>query len=166
MNLSSDEEDHLEYGPIFIGKELFQQNKLVYRLKLKAYFNEPFVKFVEIISFSNHAKEFESRHVQMLGVSVDSKFSHHAWRKTPVEKGGIGDIVAPDGERRDVLAVGGVERDAHAHPDLDFPAPPHGDSGPLPIARYGAGELIPFQRAFRDACFAIGLAEARDHNGA
>ena len=42
----SDEEDHLEYGPIFIGEELFQQNKLVYRLKLKSYFNEPFVKFV------------------------------------------------------------------------------------------------------------------------
>ena len=41
-----DEEDHLEYGPIFIGEELFQQNKLVYRLKLKSYFNEPFVKFV------------------------------------------------------------------------------------------------------------------------
>ena len=49
----------------------------------------------EIISFSNKVKEFESRNVQVLGVSVDSKFSHHAWRKTPVDKGGIGEIAFP-----------------------------------------------------------------------
>ena len=49
----------------------------------------------EIISFSNKSKEFESRNVQILGVSVDSKFSHHAWRKTPVEQGGIGEIHFP-----------------------------------------------------------------------
>lgn len=49
----------------------------------------------EIISFSNHIKEFETRNTQILGVSVDSKFSHHAWRKTPVDKGGIGEIQFP-----------------------------------------------------------------------
>jgi peroxiredoxin 2/4 len=49
----------------------------------------------EIISFSNKAKEFEHRNVQILGVSVDSKFSHHAWRKTPVDQGGIGEIHFP-----------------------------------------------------------------------
>lgn len=49
----------------------------------------------EIISFSNKSKEFESRNVQILGVSVDSKFSHHAWRKTPVDHGGIGEINFP-----------------------------------------------------------------------
>jgi peroxiredoxin 2/4 len=49
----------------------------------------------EIISFSNKIKEFESRDVQILGVSVDSKFSHYAWRKTPIEQGGIGEIHFP-----------------------------------------------------------------------
>lgn len=49
----------------------------------------------EIISFSNKVKEFESRNVQVLGVSIDSKFSHYAWRKTPVDKGGIGEIAFP-----------------------------------------------------------------------
>jgi len=49
----------------------------------------------EIISFSNKIKEFENRNVQVLGVSVDSKFSHHAWRKTPVEQGGISAINFP-----------------------------------------------------------------------
>jgi peroxiredoxin (alkyl hydroperoxide reductase subunit C) len=49
----------------------------------------------EILSFSNRAKEFEDRNTQILGVSVDSKFSHHAWRKTAIEQGGIGEIHFP-----------------------------------------------------------------------
>ncbi len=46
----------------------------------------------EIIAFSNRMKEFEECNTQVLGVSVDSKFSHFAWRNTPVENGGIGNI--------------------------------------------------------------------------
>lgn len=49
----------------------------------------------EILAFSHRAAEFDKRHVQLIGVSVDSKFSHHAWRKTPVEQGGIGSIAFP-----------------------------------------------------------------------
>jgi peroxiredoxin (alkyl hydroperoxide reductase subunit C) len=49
----------------------------------------------EIIAFSNRIAEFESRDVQVLGVSVDSKFSHFAWRETAVDKGGIGRITYP-----------------------------------------------------------------------
>jgi peroxiredoxin (alkyl hydroperoxide reductase subunit C) len=49
----------------------------------------------EIIAFSNRIAEFESRDVQVLGVSVDSKFSHFAWRETAVDKGGIGRISYP-----------------------------------------------------------------------
>lgn len=49
----------------------------------------------EIIAFSNRAHAFAERNTQILGISVDSKFSHHAWRNTPVEKGGIGNIEFP-----------------------------------------------------------------------
>jgi peroxiredoxin (alkyl hydroperoxide reductase subunit C) len=49
----------------------------------------------EIISFANRNALFEERHVQLLGISVDSKFSHNAWRKTPVNQGGIGAIPFP-----------------------------------------------------------------------
>lgn len=49
----------------------------------------------EIIAFSKRAKAFEERNTQIIGVSVDSKFSHFAWRNTPVEKGGIGSIDFP-----------------------------------------------------------------------
>lgn len=49
----------------------------------------------EILSFSHKTKEFESRDTQILGVSVDSKFSHFAWRQTALEQGGIGAIHFP-----------------------------------------------------------------------
>lgn len=49
----------------------------------------------EILAFNSRVKEFEERGVQLLGVSVDSHFSHFAWRNTPVDKGGIGQIDYP-----------------------------------------------------------------------
>ena len=49
----------------------------------------------EIIAFDNHLSEFKERGCEIVGVSVDSHFSHHAWRNTPVEKGGIGPIGYP-----------------------------------------------------------------------
>lgn len=49
----------------------------------------------EIIAFSKRVKGFEERNTQILGVSIDSKFSHLAWRNTPIEKGGIGAIEFP-----------------------------------------------------------------------
>ncbi len=49
----------------------------------------------EIIAFSHRAKEFRDRGINVIGVSVDSQFSHFAWRETPVEKGGIGRVDFP-----------------------------------------------------------------------
>lgn len=49
----------------------------------------------EIIAFSKRAGAFAERNTEVLGVSVDSKFSHLAWRNTPVEKGGIGAVEFP-----------------------------------------------------------------------
>lgn len=49
----------------------------------------------EIIAFSHRIKEFEDRGIQVIGCSVDSEFSHFAWRETPVENGGIGRIKYP-----------------------------------------------------------------------
>lgn len=49
----------------------------------------------EIIAFSKRVGDFKSRGVNVIGVSVDSQFSHFAWRETPVNKGGIGSINFP-----------------------------------------------------------------------
>lgn len=54
-----------------------------------------FVCPTEIIAFSERAAEFEQLGVQILGVSVDSHFSHLAWRNTARTEGGIGDIRYP-----------------------------------------------------------------------
>lgn len=54
-----------------------------------------FVCPTEIIAFSDRVKEFEKLGVQIIGVSVDSHFSHLAWRNQPRSQGGIGDIAYP-----------------------------------------------------------------------
>jgi len=46
----------------------------------------------EILAFNKAVKIFASKNAVVLGVSVDSHFSHWAWRQTPVNKGGIGEI--------------------------------------------------------------------------
>jgi len=57
--------------------------------------NFTFVCPSEIIAFNNRIKEFKLRKTEVIGISVDSHFSHLAWKQTPVEKGGIGDIQFP-----------------------------------------------------------------------
>lgn len=54
-----------------------------------------FVCPTEIIAHNKRLEEFKKRNVQVFGVSVDSHFSHFAWKNTPVEKGGIGNIQYP-----------------------------------------------------------------------
>lgn len=51
-----------------------------------------FVCPTEIIAFSERAKEFNDLGVEVIGVSVDSQFSHLAWRNIPRDQGGIGPI--------------------------------------------------------------------------
>lgn len=49
----------------------------------------------EIIAHQNRLAEFKALGAEVVGVSVDSQFTHYAWRNTPVEKGGIGEINFP-----------------------------------------------------------------------
>jgi peroxiredoxin (alkyl hydroperoxide reductase subunit C) len=49
----------------------------------------------EIISFANRLKDFKERGAEVIAVSVDSKYTHLAWKNTEVKKGGIGDIQYP-----------------------------------------------------------------------
>ena len=54
-----------------------------------------FVCPTEIIAFSDRYKEFSTLNTEILGVSVDSEFSHLAWIQTDRKEGGIGDIDYP-----------------------------------------------------------------------
>lgn len=49
----------------------------------------------EILAFDKKLDEFKKRNCEVVGVSVDSKFTHLAWKKTPLDEGGIGNIQYP-----------------------------------------------------------------------
>lgn len=83
-----------------MGDGSFKEIKLSdYRGKHVALFFWPldftFVCPSEIIAHEHRRKAFEDRGVQLIGVSIDSQFTHFAWRQTPVAKGGIGEIGFP-----------------------------------------------------------------------
>ena len=54
-----------------------------------------FVCPTEILAFDEALDEFRSRDTEVIGVSVDSHFTHAAWKRTPVDDGGIGPIRFP-----------------------------------------------------------------------
>jgi len=46
----------------------------------------------ELIALDHRVEAFRERGVRVLAVSVDSQFTHVAWRKTSIEDGGIGPV--------------------------------------------------------------------------
>ena len=49
----------------------------------------------EILAHNSRVAEFKKRGVQVIGISIDSQFTHLAWRNTAIDKGGIGPIDFP-----------------------------------------------------------------------
>lgn len=49
----------------------------------------------ELIAFDNRMEEFKKRDTVVIGISIDSQFTHNAWRNTPVANGGIGQVKYP-----------------------------------------------------------------------
>ena len=46
----------------------------------------------ELIALDHRMGAFQERGVEVIGVSIDSHFTHNAWRNTPVDQGGIGQV--------------------------------------------------------------------------
>lgn len=49
----------------------------------------------ELIALDNRIEEFAKRNTLVMGISIDSQFTHNAWRNTPVANGGIGPVRFP-----------------------------------------------------------------------
>ncbi len=49
----------------------------------------------ELIALHHRIKEFQQRGVEVIAVSIDSHFTHNAYRNTPIDKGGIGQVSYP-----------------------------------------------------------------------
>ncbi len=94
-------------APDFTAKAVMADNEIVEKFNLHEYlkgkigvlFFYPldftFVCPSEIIAFDNHLKDFEERGAKVIGVSVDSHFSHIAWKNTAINNGGIGQVKYP-----------------------------------------------------------------------
>ena len=86
-------------GDAVVGKDFKKISLADYKGKYVVLFFYPldftFVCPTEIVAFSDKAAEFEKLGAQVIGCSVDSKFSHLAWTEVPRDKGGLGDIKYP-----------------------------------------------------------------------
>jgi len=94
-------------APDFTAPTVMPDNQIDDKFNLKSYlkgkvgvlFFYPldftFVCPSEIISFNNKLNEFKTRNAEVIGVSVDSHFTHLAWKNTEVNKGGIGQVQYP-----------------------------------------------------------------------
>lgn len=49
----------------------------------------------ELIAFDHRYPEFQSKGVEIIGISIDSQFTHSAWRNTAIQQGGIGPVRYP-----------------------------------------------------------------------
>lgn len=49
----------------------------------------------EILAFDKALPAFKAKNCEIIGVSIDSQFAHWAWKNTPVNQGGIGNIQYP-----------------------------------------------------------------------
>ena len=82
-----------------VDQEFKDINLSQYRGKYVVLFFYPldftFVCPTEITAFSDRYSDFSNKNTEVLGVSVDSKFTHLAWIQTPRKEGGIGDINYP-----------------------------------------------------------------------
>jgi peroxiredoxin (alkyl hydroperoxide reductase subunit C) len=94
-------------APDFTASAVMGDNTINEKFNLKSYLNGrtgvlffypldfTFVCPSEIIAFANRLDAFKERQTEVIGVSVDSHFTHLAWKNTPVKDGGIGKIGFP-----------------------------------------------------------------------
>lgn len=82
-----------------INEEFKEVSLSSYRGKYVVLFFYPldftFVCPTEIVAFSDRIKDFHDRGAEVLGVSIDSQFSHLAWIQTPRATGGLGGLTYP-----------------------------------------------------------------------
>jgi len=92
-------------APDFAAQAVLPDNTFA-ELKLSSYRGQYVILFFypldftfvcpsEIIAFDQALARFKEKNTEVIGVSVDSHYTHLAWKNTPVEKGGIGPIRYP-----------------------------------------------------------------------
>ena len=79
-------------GEINAEYNLFEGKKGKYAVVFFYPLDFTFVCPSELLAFDHRMAEFEKRGVEVIGVSIDSHFTHNAWRNTEIKDGGIGPV--------------------------------------------------------------------------
>ncbi len=91
-------------APNFIANAVLPSNEIITNFNLEENINKKntilffwpldftFVCPSELIAFNNRYDEFCKRNINLIGVSIDSVYTHIAWKNTPIKNGGIGKI--------------------------------------------------------------------------
>ncbi|KAF8818814.1 peroxiredoxin [Rickettsia endosymbiont of Cardiosporidium cionae] len=94
-------------APDFTAKAIMPDNSTEHSFNLKEYLNGhkgivffyplnfTFVCPSEIIALNNKLSEFTAVYTKIVAVSIDSHYSHYAWKNTAYDKGGIGNVQFP-----------------------------------------------------------------------
>lgn len=94
-------------APDFTAKAIMPDNAINAHFNLAEYIKHHYTVIIfypldftfvcpsELIAFHDHFAEFNKRNTKLLAISVDSQFSHLAWKKTSRNQGGIGHINFP-----------------------------------------------------------------------
>ena len=80
-----------EIRPFTLSQEIKGKYAVIFSYPLDFTFVCP----SELIAFDHRLDEFKKRGVEVIGVSIDSQFTHLAWKNTPVNNGGIGQVQYP-----------------------------------------------------------------------
>ncbi len=90
---------------------LYEQTQSKYKVLMFYPLDFTFVCPSELLAAHNRVEDFQKRQAEIVTVSIDSQFTHAAWRNTPVDQGGIGPVsftMASD-LSHDVMRMYGVE---------------------------------------------------------
>jgi peroxiredoxin (alkyl hydroperoxide reductase subunit C) len=93
-------------APDFTATAVMPDNSMKPDFKLSAYRGRYVILFFypldftfvcpsEILAFDKALPAFKAKNCEIIGVSIDSQFSHWAWKNTPIKQGGIGNIQYP-----------------------------------------------------------------------
>jgi len=115
----------------------------------------------EILAFDEKLKEFKSRDAEVVGVSIDSVYTHLAWKRTPVDQGGIGPIRYPlvSDLKRDIARSYGVLTDDEVALRGLFLIDRHG------IVRHAVLNDLPLGRSVSEALRMLDALRFHDEHG-
>ena len=93
-------------APDFTATAVMADNSMKPDFKLSSYRGKYVILFFypldftfvcpsEILAFDKSLAAFKAKNCEIIGVSIDSQYSHWAWKNTPVKQGGIGNIQYP-----------------------------------------------------------------------